>query len=87
MRTLDVHHRQAPFRRRNAQKKGPPEGGPVLTISPYGPGKPGPQGLDSTVIGALAVRHGVEAFTLLFFSHAQTDGHVDQLERDRRDDA
>jgi hypothetical protein len=54
---------------------------------PGGPNARAHSGMASAVVGALAVRHGVEAFTLLLFVHTQADREIDQLERDRRDDA
>src|ERR1044071_8248503 len=37
-------------------------------------------------IGCLAVGGGIQAFTLVLFAHAQTDGEVDQLVGDEGDD-
>ena len=41
--------------------------------------------VDSTVIGALAVRHDVEAFALLVVGDAQAHDQVSDLERDEGD--
>ena len=42
---------------------------------------PGPWGADSelAVVSGLAVRGDVQAFTLVFFANAQTDGQINNL--------
>ena len=53
-----------------------------LTPGPL-PGRCG-EPFGSAVVGALAVRHGVEALAFLFFRHPQADGQIDQLEGNQR---
>src|SRR5688572_17148518 len=48
---------------------------------------PEPSGISSAVVGALAVRHGVQALALLLFVHPEADGDLYQQEADHRDHA